>query len=248
MRAVRAAMAGALMPLVACAAAIDWDALRGTASTDASMSDVAEGGSSSSGGGDAQDGADASSPSPDGAVDAGADVGTTDTGVGKDSGVPDGDAEAATPLSYEQVVLADHPIAYFRFEDNVGSTTAADDVNGGPAGAVSGTGVAFHSQSLLGSEPLGHSAYFDASQGGSVMVGGANDAQLQFHGNAPFSLELWILAEHTDAAGNYSRLISDEIDPAQPTWSGYYLDTPPSGQQGISLTMEENGAACGSTY
>jgi hypothetical protein len=57
-----------------------------------------------------------------------------------------------------------------------------------------------------------------------------------------------MLADYTDAAANYTRLVSDEVDPAGPSWSGYYLDTPPTGQPGIFFTTEENDTACGASY
>lgn len=93
-----------------------------------------------------------------------------------------GDAKAATEAGssrYRAVVLADSPLAYFRFDDT--GPVAKDET-----GAHDGTykGVVSHVDGALAGEP-GKAAFFDGASW--VDVGDV----LPFLGAAPFTIEAW---------------------------------------------------------
>jgi hypothetical protein len=157
------------------------------------------------------------------------------TGAG-DAGVS-GDGGAG---GYAQQVLSDGPVAYFRLDDAVGATTAADIAPGGPSTRVSPAGVRFQAQGLLHGDP-DPAAYFDASQGGNIVVSGTS---LDFQGNHSFTLEFWMEPDHADAATNYTRILSAEQNPGDPNnWAGFYVGTYPAGMNGISFSLWASGKA-----
>jgi hypothetical protein len=114
--------------------------------------------------------------------------------------------------SYANVVLADHPIAYFPLDDDVMATTTTDVV-GGLVGQVKGLAAS-------GAEPpfaaANHAYAFDGNNG-SVEVGDV----LAFSGNAPFSVEAWVLNGH-DTSFNYA-IVSKWRQPSSIPPSGWLL-------------------------
>ncbi len=156
-------------------------------------------------------------------------------GTGSGDGGASGDAGAT---GYAQQVLSDGPIAYFRLDDAVGATNAADVAPGGPSARVSPAGVRFQAQGLVHGDS-DTAAYFDASQGGNIVVGGTT---LEFQGNHSFTLELWMEPDHPDAATNYTRILSAEENPGDTTkWAGFYVGTFPYPMPGISFSLWAGG-------
>lgn len=139
---------------------------------------------------------------------------------------------------YAQQVLSDHPVAYFRLDDAVGSTTAADLVEGGPTARVSMNGVTFGIAGLIQGDS-DTAAYFNASVGGNIVVAGTT---LEFQGKQSFSLEFWMQPDHPDAADNFTRILSAEENPGNPAnWAGFYVGTYPSPKPGISFSLWAGG-------
>jgi hypothetical protein len=91
-------------------------------------------------------------------------------------------SETGSANAYAAVVLADGPVAYYRFEDPSDSNFAKDEVGAHPAN-VTQQGVTFGSAGVAG-----HAVTFDGNA--ALDVGDAFD----FAGRQPFTLELWVQA------------------------------------------------------
>lgn len=120
------------------------------------------------------------------------------------------DASPDADHSYANVVLADHPIAYFPLDDEAMAATTPD-VAGGLIGQVKGLAAS-------GAEPpfpAANHAYAFNGVNGSVEVGDV----LPFTGNAPFSIEAWVLNGH-DASFDYA-IVSKWRQPSSIPPSGW---------------------------
>jgi hypothetical protein len=102
-----------------------------------------------------------------------------------DDGVPDGAVIDAPAVNYADVVLADTPVAYWRFRETPGTTTIEDVTGNGHTGTLNGT--ASLGEGGLLSDPTDHSILFDGSTG---YVEVPDSAPLRFGGTV--SLEAWI--------------------------------------------------------
>jgi hypothetical protein len=145
------------------------------------------------------------------ASDARSDVGATDAPV---EARPPGDG-GCLASDYVSSVLADHPLAYWRLDEDAGTT--ATDVTGAFDG-VYRNGVTLGVPGIL---PGDTAASFDGD-GGYVNVG----AHLAFFYEAPFSVEAWVRPTRIDGA--FRGVVSNE-SPSISQRFGYllYVERPP---------------------
>ena len=101
----------------------------------------------------------------------------------------DAPVETGTGNAYADLVLADGPAAYYRFEDPVGSNAASDELGKIPAN-LTGAGVTFGSDGVVG-----HAALFDGNS--ALDLGDVFD----FAGQVPFTLELWAKSTTSNLGG-----------------------------------------------
>jgi hypothetical protein len=94
----------------------------------------------------------------------------------------DAPADTGSAGAYAAAVLADGPVAYYRFEDSSDSNFAKDEVGAHPAN-VTAKGATFGGDGVAG-----HAVTFDGNA--ALDVGDVFD----FAGKQPFSLELWVKA------------------------------------------------------
>jgi hypothetical protein len=122
----------------------------------------------------------ASAPLDGGSSADAADAAAADATAAGGDGAVDGSAGEAGALGYRETVLADSPLAYYRFEDT--GTVAKDET-----GAHDGTykGAVTHAPGALATG-ASMAAVFDGSTTW-IEVGDV----LPFTGNAPFTLEAW---------------------------------------------------------
>jgi hypothetical protein len=143
------------------------------------------------------------------------------------SSMQDAPAETGTGNAYADLVLADGPAAYFRFEDSPGSNTAKDEVGKVTANLTS-AGITFGNDGVVG-----HAAQFDGNS--ALDLGDVFD----FAGQVPFTLELWIKEAGTSGGGLLFHK-RDEHTGKTADFVGYvfYLDTdhPHFEAWGVALT------------
>lgn len=137
-----------------------------------------------------------------------------EAGLGRD-GAGDGAADAASDAEpgadasdYRSVVMADGPIAYYRFEDPVDANAAKDEVGSHDA-AKTGAGITFQAEGVSG-----RGARLDGSD--ALDVGDVFD----FAGRSPFTLETWVNPGFTGSDQHLFRK-RDESNPAD--FQGYIL-------------------------
>jgi hypothetical protein len=118
--------------------------------------------------------------------------------------VPDGSADPSA--AYAATVLADKPVAYYRFEDPADANAAKDELGAHPA-TVTAQGVTFRSSGVRG-----FGAVFDG--GTSLDVGDVFD----FAGQVPFALEMWV---HPTTATGGGQLVKKRDESG--TFAGYVL-------------------------
>jgi len=121
------------------------------------------------------------------AVDASADaMATNDGGTTTDTGAPidaGGDSTPSRSETYREAVMADNPIAYFRFEEASGTTTKDE------------TGK--HNATLMFSPNLAAPGLFGTTDGielpkGSQSYVKVDGTDVRFPGVAPFTIEVWV--------------------------------------------------------
>lgn len=121
------------------------------------------------------------------------DPGGSNTGAPTSSGGATGAADA-----YRAIVLADGPVAYWRFEESAGAT-ARDEVGDAHHGTYLG-GASLGAPGIL----AGSSAVLLDGASGCVSVGEV----FRFAGRVPFSVEAWVkVSEYGDEG---SRIVSTE--------------------------------------
>jgi hypothetical protein len=127
---------------------------------------------------------------------------------GSSSGALPDSADAADPsTAYAAVVLADGPVAYYRFEDPSDANFAKDSVGTHNANATA-AGVKFGGPGLRGG-----GATFDGTA--SLDVGDVFD----FAGKQPFTLELWLRSSGSQVEGELIHKRDQNVDP----FKGYIL-------------------------
>lgn len=158
-----------------------------------------------------------------------------------DRGVADaGDAclpDACAP-SYESVIRATGPLAYWRLNETVGST-AADATGHGNDGTYIGD-LTLGATGAIRSDPASKSVYLNPHQlstpTGYVLVGNPFAVSAEFAGNAPFSLEAWIKPVIIDAQprGVVSNILMGDAGK-----EGYVLYV--GGGEGLDFSRFDNG-------
>lgn len=150
-----------------------------------------------------------------------------------------GPGEAGSP-TYEQEVLMDSPVGYWRLGEPVGTTTAKDSSGHGVSGTYEG-GVTLAVKGAIANDP-DTAASFDGTSG-YVDMGQV----FQFAGNAVCSFEAWVMPTVTNS---YQGVLS-RSDQNGPPSEGYLLFVEPtpdplyafqrvedSNKQGIESTGE----------
>ncbi len=143
------------------------------------------------------------------------------------SSMTDAPVETGTGNTYADLVLADGPAAYFRFEDPVGSNAAKDEL-GKVIANITSAGITFGNDGIVG-----HAAQFDGSS--ALDLGDVFD----FAGQVPFTLEMWVKpsASSPDGLLIHKR---DEHTGNQADFLGYVLylqtSTPHFEAWGVSLS------------
>jgi hypothetical protein len=132
----------------------------------------------------------------------------SDTGEPLEGGNQEGADGGST--KYLDTVLADSPLAYWRFGDPSGSTIAVDEKGHYPGTYVGD--VSFAKPGAIASQPGDLAVYLNESGGdtGYVAVGGAFSTLTEFTGQSPFSLEIWIQPTKIDTG--YRGVLSNERD------------------------------------
>lgn len=129
------------------------------------------------------------------------------------------DAAAPATSTYRATILADAPVAYWRFGEQSG--TVANDETGNGNAAVIGTGVTWNAVGALLGDP-NTAVHLSGTQGLEVA------GQFDFTGSEPYSLEAWV---HPDVAfdGAYRHLfIKDNVvqpDAGREEYGVYLHDT-----------------------
>ena len=146
----------------------------------------------------------------DGAGDAGPADAVTPDGAGPDGAGPDGAGPDGGGTTYPATVLADGPVAYWRFEETTPSQIAADSSGNGHDGKYLG-GVTMSVAGITGS----HAVRFDGTSGAMS----AGDTLGFAGGTAPFSIEAWASPDVVDAKYRsiVSKLAASSANP-------YFLD------------------------
>jgi hypothetical protein len=116
---------------------------------------------------------------------------------------PDGVApETLDAGSYRTAILADAPLAYWRFDEQSG-TTAADQTGNGNSALV-GTGVTWDATGAVSGNTAAH---LSGEQGFELEI----TNQFDFPGNDPYSLEGWV-NPNTAADANFRHLfVKDDV-------------------------------------
>jgi hypothetical protein len=115
-----------------------------------------------------------------------------------DAGRVDADAEGGAASPYRDAVLADQPIAYFRFEEAEGPTLA--DETGHHPGTTSTAGLTYGVPGAVPGSALG----FDGSNGYATIASPPDFAAL-----APYTFETWIKLSAPHEV--YPRVLSKEV-------------------------------------
>lgn len=157
------------------------------------------------------------------------------TATGSDAAVDGGSAAEAGATGYRATVLADSPLAYYRFDDT--GAVAKDET-----GAHDGTykGAVTHAPGALGAGSS-MAAVFDGSTW--IEVGDV----LPFTGNAPFTIEAW--ASPVAGGADPMCMVAKTFAPGGATGGvaegyGVYLD---SGTNAVNLSRWKSSAATGPT-
>ncbi len=155
-----------------------------------------------------------------------------------DAGAEGGMDAALPPLSaYAQAVLADDPIAYWRFDETSGVTARDFSGHGHDATYIGGVHLAAAGAIAGDSDPA---ATFDGATG--YVDAGNNFA---FPGSAPFSVEAWV---RSASMQGYAGLFSREDTSGGPPSEGYLgFVSPADGVYGFQRLDGSNLASVTST-
>ncbi|HEX3344096.1 MAG TPA: LamG domain-containing protein [Polyangiaceae bacterium] len=134
-----------------------------------------------------------------------------------DAATGGGDGEAGAPMGYAAQVLADAPLAYWRFGESSG--TSAADASGNGNDATYEGGVALGATGALAGD-ADTAATFDGVSG-FVTVGN----RFGFEGQKPFSIEAWVSVEPRTT---YAGLVSRNDAVGGPPSEGFLLFVAPS--------------------
>jgi hypothetical protein len=171
------------------------------------------------------------SPLADAPADSRADssVGAPD-GAAADSATPPIDATEAG-ITYEEEVLSDHPLAYWRFGETSG-TTAVDSSGNGHDGTYVG-GVTLGAPGAIANDP-DTSVSFD----GATAWMNAGDI-FQFAGTVPCSFEAWV---NPTIDANYHEVLS-RSDGQGPTTVGTLMYVEPTGSAFADFAHRQDTAS-----
>jgi hypothetical protein len=140
-----------------------------------------------------------------------------------------GGVDAGPDASYQEVVRADRPLAYWRFEEPSGSSVAKDELGHHPA-------------TYVGKPALGVPGI---AGGFAVDLGAANRPQVQtnsdafrFKGNAQLTIEVWVSPR---SLAGYGRIASNE-DVA--TGDGWYITAGDAGD-GLAFAFHDRMSDAG---
>ena len=154
----------------------------------------------------------------------GASTGTTSSVAASSGGAGVGGADSGPP-TYPEIILADAPLAYWRFGEAHGQTIA--DAVGQHSGAASRSGLTYGVPGIVEGDTA---IAFDGDQG-RILVADAWD----FEGQSPYSFEVWIKLTPNDSS--FSRILAKEQsgNPRQ----GYIFIASDRGDAGLpSIAME----------
>lgn len=142
------------------------------------------------------------------------------------SSVNGSSGDASEIAGYASVVVADRPIAYFRFEDGPG-TTARDEMGGAPATLVS-TRATSSGVRGSGAVELDGSGYVDLGQ------------RFAITGTAPITFELWFTPDKVDSG--WRRILSAEsgLDATRQGWTVAFQEP-----NGLTVQRYRDGTAEG---
>lgn len=142
---------------------------------------------------------------------------------------PSSDAPDAT-ATYRALVLHDHPLAYWRF-DETAATVARDETGHGYDATYVGS-VVLGVPGALAGDPS-PAARFD----GTTAYAFVPDAsKLAFTGTSPYSLEVWVRPR---PAPNYRIILAKVIqDPTGQTGTGYVLSVLPETDAGVTPLVD----------
>lgn len=221
------ALSGALTltALVACSVGFDPDPIGGEQGGQAG----AGGGSGGTGG--SSNGASGSGGSG-GSGNASGASGTGGTGGSNGSGGGASGSGGGVPLSeYAELVMAQNPVAYYRFDD-ANTSTLASTAPGGPTGTVAGAPIERVVGALVGD--ASSAAHFTDS---NVTMGDA----FTFAPGSPFTFEVWVKPD-VPLSTNFPKVFSKYAreQPAVADYAGFYmlvLDT------GIAFAIEPVGVS-----
>jgi hypothetical protein len=142
---------------------------------------------------------------------------------------PIADSGDATPSSdasatYRDLVLHDHPLAYWRFDDNA-PTVARDETGHGYDATYVGS-VVLGVPGVLARDPS-TAARFD---GTSAYAFVPDVSKLAFTGTSPYSFEVWVRPRPMT---NYRIILAKAIqDPSGQTGTGFEISLPPETDAG----------------
>jgi hypothetical protein len=159
-------------------------------------------------------------PSP--AFDATTDASTSGDGMVPTDASPHADADADAALTYFQEVMADKPLAYWRFDEDAGSTVAYDSSGNGNTLTFGGSDVELGVKGALANDTdtaltLNASALLPSyADGGSIF---------SFTGNAAFTFEFW--AKVSTDQGGYVEILG-RTDSNTPPGFGYNVSITPN--------------------
>lgn len=128
----------------------------------------------------------------------------------------------ATVSRYQEEVLADRPLAYYRFDDAPG-TVAKDSSGNAKDGVFVGSGIVFGVAGATRDVPNRAVRFGASGSKGYMRVGD----EFKFPGKAPYTIEAWLAWVPTATfSAVCTRLDRGDADP----FAGYILQITPTGQ------------------
>jgi hypothetical protein len=150
----------------------------------------------------------------------------------------DGGEGGMPPTGYPEVVLEDGPVAYWRLDEPAGSSIAHDSSGNKNDAAYVGSVTLGAPGAIAGESDT--AARFDGLTG---YVNAHNS--FPFAGNAPFSLEAWVLASSSSA---YAGVISKDDETGGPPSEGFLVFvSPDAGDFGFQRLDGDNASTAIST-
>lgn len=214
----------AFTALGACSLSLDWGRLEGgpdEINAGAAGAGGAQGGAGGNVGGKGAGGASGSQGAGGGGQGA---AGEGGGGAGGNGGSPG--------PTYAEIVLADNPVAYYRFDDAFDMGQIVSAVTGGPTGEIKGAPLERVDGALKG-DPSFAARFVDSS----VALGDA----FKFTPESDFTFEVWFKPE-APLSTNFPKLFSKYIGEAAGSggYEGYYFTVR---EAGLSFAFEPLGSA-----